>query len=246
MGNFIKQYIKWNWGWNLDSALRYQPLLQLIKKRKTNVIVEVGSGSRGISAYAGLPSFGVDVAFNSEVEPGLQQRICTSGDSLPFNDGSVEVVLCVDMLEHVPAEIRPGIVAEMFRVVSPGGVVYVAVPFGKAAEAADRRVHEAYLKSKGEVHSMLVDHVEHGLPSRDEIVSLMEDIASSKGWSVQCMEKTPIWLWEWNLMWFAVERWIPGLRHFQRILLQPLFFVFSRLESNENYRLILIATRSGK
>lgn len=243
---YIKQYIKWNWGWNLDSALRYQPLIQIIKKRKPNVIVEVGSGNHGISAYAGVPSFGVDVAFNSEVEPGLQQRIFASGDNLPFNDSSVDVVLCVDMLEHVPIEVRPGIIEELFRVACTDGIVYVAIPFGKAAEAADRRVHEAYLRSKGRAHPMLLDHVKHGLPSKNEMVFLFEEIAAKKGWSICLSENTPIWIWEWNLMWFAVESWMPGLRYLQKFFLQPLFFIFSRFESNENYRLIFIASRSGK
>lgn len=246
INNLIGQYIRWNWCWNLDSALRYQPLIQIIKKRSPEVIVEIGSGSRGISAYAGVPSFGVDVAFNSEVKSGLQKRICTSGDRLPFRDGSVDVVLSVDMLEHVSAGLRPGIIREMFRVVSSEGVVCVAVPFGKASEAADRRVHEAFLKSKGRAHPILLDHVEHGLPSRDEMVSLVEEVAAPRGWSVHLAENSPIRLWEWNLTWFAVERWIPGLRHLQRVFLQPLFPILCKLRSKENYRLCLIAATSGK
>ena len=240
----LRSYIKWNWGWNLDSALRYQPLIPIIEERKPKVIVEIGSGSRGISAYTGVPSFGVDVAFNLGVEPGLQRRVYSSGDRLPFDDESVDVMLSVDMLEHVPAGLRPGIIQEMFRAIRSDGIVYVAVPCGKMSQAADQRVHEAFLKRKGKVHPMLRDHIEHGLPSKEEIVSLVEDVAILKGWAVRLYESSPIWLWEWNLTWFAVERWIPHLGHFQRLILQPLFPFIKRIRSKDNYRLILVAGKS--
>ena len=245
---FIKsianKYIVWNWDWNLDSALRYKYLVKFIRKFSPVVIVEVGSGSRGVSAYAKVASIGVDLAFDPGIESDLQKRVLASGNNLPFADSSIDVVLSVDMLEHVPKSVRPRIIKEMFRVVRSDGLLYIAVPVGGDAQKADRRVHDLFFKIKGKAHPMLLDHVEHGLPDKEEIVSLVDGIAATRGWKVTKSENTPIWLWEWNLMAFAVERWVPGLRHFQRILLQPFFPLLSKFKSNSNYRIILTATRS--
>lgn len=243
--NLVNKYIMWNWSWNLDSALRYKHLINFIGKSDPEIIVEIGSGSRGISAYAKVESIGVDLAFDRGIESGLQKRVLASGNSLPFDDSSVDIVLSVDMLEHVPQSIRPSIIQEMFRVVRSDGLLYVAVPVGRDAQKADRRVYDSFFKIKGKAHPMLLDHVEHGLPDKEEIVSLVEGFAAIRGWEVTKSENTPIWLWEWNLMTFAVERWIPGLRHLQRLLLQPFFPLLSRCKSNNNYRIILIAQRGN-
>lgn len=42
------------------------------------------------------------------------------GESLPLDDGSVDVVVCVDVLEHIPA--WPKVLREIHRVLKPGGV----------------------------------------------------------------------------------------------------------------------------
>ncbi len=46
---------------------------------------------------------------------------------LPFASHSADVVVCESLLEHVPDPRR--IVEEMFRVLKPGGVLYIVVPF---------------------------------------------------------------------------------------------------------------------
>lgn len=63
------------------------------------------------------------------------------------------------------------------------------------------------------------------------------------GWGISCCESTPIWIWDWNLRAFAVERWIPGLRHFQRPLVQWAYPMLKRLKSRDNYRTTIIAAR---
>ena len=246
--NAFRRYSHWNWAWNLDSALRYGPLIQSMKKHKSVKnnsvkIVEVGSGNRGISSYAKLPSYGVDINFNSAIDAGLQERIRASGENLPFEENDIDIVLSVDMLEHVAPEMRAAIVEQMFKVVSPDGLVYIAVPCGKLSEQADTRVNDAFIKAKGKAHPMLVDHVEHGLPSKNEIQSLLDGFCKDHDFGLKMIENTPIWLWEMNLMFFAVERWLPGLRHFQRLILQPLFPVLSRWKSKNNYRVIFICTK---
>lgn len=49
------------------------------------------------------------------------------GVTLPFADGSFDAVTLLDVLEHVPD--RAGLVAEIARVLRPGGVWTVSVPY---------------------------------------------------------------------------------------------------------------------
>ena len=52
-----------------------------------------------------------------------------SGDELPFEDGAFDVVTCLEVLEHIPAALRPGAMAQIVRVLRPGGHLILSVPF---------------------------------------------------------------------------------------------------------------------
>lgn len=51
-----------------------------------------------------------------------------SADALPLPDGSVDLVLCLEVLEHIPEGLRPAAVAEMARVLKPGGRLLLTTP----------------------------------------------------------------------------------------------------------------------
>jgi ubiquinone/menaquinone biosynthesis C-methylase UbiE len=48
--------------------------------------------------------------------------------ALPFPDGSFDRALCLDVLEHLAYEDQPRALAELFRVLRPGGELLVSVP----------------------------------------------------------------------------------------------------------------------
>ncbi len=72
---------------------------------------------------------GVDVSEEMLVEarrnvPGVDYRFY-DGAELPFEDGCFDVVLAICVLHHVEPPQRPGFVAELARVVRPGGLVTI-------------------------------------------------------------------------------------------------------------------------
>lgn len=48
--------------------------------------------------------------------------------ALPYPDASFERALCLDVLEHLTFEDQPKALAELFRVIVPGGELFVSVP----------------------------------------------------------------------------------------------------------------------
>lgn len=48
--------------------------------------------------------------------------------SLPFADAAFDRALCLDVLEHLPFADQPRALAELFRVIAPGGELLVSVP----------------------------------------------------------------------------------------------------------------------
>jgi predicted SAM-dependent methyltransferase len=51
-----------------------------------------------------------------------------SVDALPYGDGSFDRALCLDVLEHLSFAEQPRALAELFRVLKPGGELLVTVP----------------------------------------------------------------------------------------------------------------------
>lgn len=50
------------------------------------------------------------------------------GVELPFEDASFDCVTCIEVLEHIPADLRPGILREIERVLTPGGLFVIRTP----------------------------------------------------------------------------------------------------------------------
>jgi SAM-dependent methyltransferase len=48
--------------------------------------------------------------------------------NLPYDAGTFDRALCLDVLEHLSVEDQPRALAELFRVLKPGGELYVTVP----------------------------------------------------------------------------------------------------------------------
>lgn len=97
-------------------------------------VLEIGPGLRPTAPVAG--SYFVETsarAVNTLSRAG--GRSIQAGDGfLPFRDASVDAVLALEVLEHVEEDRR--LIAEMARVLRPGGLAVVSVPLRMALWSA--------------------------------------------------------------------------------------------------------------
>ena len=92
-------------------------------------ILDVGCGSKpyqrlfvNCSQYIGL-----DIEASGHDHSNSKVDIFYDGDTLPFQDASIDNLVCFEVLEHVFNFNR--LIEEMYRVLRPGGKALITVPF---------------------------------------------------------------------------------------------------------------------
>jgi SAM-dependent methyltransferase len=237
---------------NIDGAFRYFAVIRLLAERYSPElrVLEVGSGSGGVTEFLQHPVTGVDPAFERTADRRTDwlEPVAGSVEALPFPDGSFDAVLSVEMLEHVPPEERQRALDELFRVLAPGGRLIVTFPADRVGEQLDRRFNSAYRSRFGEDHPWLAEHLANGLPSTGEVRAMAERAVAERG-SVSVVKHgwAPVWLLhqllfsaQWGFpvtLWLGIHtRW--GARLFFRAL--------RRVQLGDRcYRTILVIDRAA-
>lgn len=86
-------------------------------QRRGKAILNLGSGTSG---------FGREI-INVDIAPFSGVSIVADAMDLPFRDASADMIISESMLEHVPYPERA--IAEMTRIIKPGGYIYIEMPF---------------------------------------------------------------------------------------------------------------------
>ncbi len=97
----------------------------LLKVPKTAAILDVGAGEGAlVERYRerGWNVVGVDSAYESAHVKRADLL------TLPFDSGAFDAALCLDVLEHVDLLDQPKALAEIARILRPGGRLLVSVP----------------------------------------------------------------------------------------------------------------------
>lgn len=165
----------------LNRDLRYIPILEYIPQNKDARILEVGSGTEGMTPYLPQKIFGVDLNFEDYAGP-IKHRprlapgmvgILADSRRLPFAADAFDVVICMDMLEHIPPQFRTTVIRELWRVT--GETLILGFPCGEMAMQSERRLQSTFNRLKLKLPLWLVEHLQNGLPGPEAVSEAIID-----------------------------------------------------------------------
>ena len=148
----------------IDKLSRYAAVDDILRRKPQASILEIGAGPHGLGCCLPYRFVGVDVSYPSPpVE--TQTAIKASALRLPFPDRSFDVVLGIEVLEHIPPDIRANIITELCRV--SRDLVYLTHPYGRLARFDDHALRIIYgitgLFGKGSPE-WLTEHLQFSYP----------------------------------------------------------------------------------
>lgn len=147
----------------LNWALRYAPIVRLVRERRPRALLEVGSGSQGLAYYLrGQPVVGTDLAFAEPIAGNLTP-VRASALQLPFRANAFDTVVSSDMMEHLAEKDRAPALAEMLRVAREHLVI--GFPSGADGERTDREIADELTCRGTPLPGWLTEHFEHRYPT---------------------------------------------------------------------------------
>ena len=154
---------------SINMKLRYMPVVSKLRKlRKQNKnlkVLEVGSGSKGITRFFDHPVTGMDIEFQEHKNKYLREIVSSATKKFPFKDNEFDVVVSVDNIEHIPKAKREKTLKEMLRVSNKH--VIITCPFGM--NKWDKKVLKKWPKNSA-TYKNINEHLDCGFPDPDKIV----------------------------------------------------------------------------
>lgn len=115
----------------ISGAFRGESVLRMLEYEHLSTldisgrVLDMGGGRK--ARYLKLLPEGLTVE-SVNIDPGIDPtHLVRPGEPLPLADDSFDAVICFNTLEHIYDAIP--VLAELYRVVKPGGAVHVIVPF---------------------------------------------------------------------------------------------------------------------
>ncbi|MGE3466279.1 MAG: class I SAM-dependent methyltransferase [Pyrinomonadaceae bacterium] len=162
---------------NIDVARALQPLID-----KGATLLDAGCGEYGLTAFMPTAEItGVDVLPAEAVATDVNY-VHGSIIDIPFEDRSFDIAASVDVLEHLPEELRAEAVRELVRVARKA--VVITFPFGERARKVDEDFKKE-LDARGlPLPEWVEEHLANRYPESQEIVDEIRSAADSAGRSV--------------------------------------------------------------
>lgn len=168
--NFFEKYF---YQQDTETALRYYPVVAQIKKANlaNSKILEIGSGSLGITPYIKKPIDALDVDFSGP-KTTLVSRIRGLAEELPFGKNSYDVSIAVDLFEHLKPHRRQAAIDEMLRVTKKLSII--VIPTSEDSQKQDRLFHSVWTKTHNTKNQVLEQHLKYGLPKSNELLVFID------------------------------------------------------------------------
>lgn len=109
---------------DLNRFITYFYQIDLVRSLKPRSVVEIGVGNKTVSDY--LKKLGLRVS-TVDIDPKLKPDVVADIRNLPFGDGSFDVVLAYEVLEHLPYEEFEKALKELRRVSNQ--YVLISLPY---------------------------------------------------------------------------------------------------------------------
>ncbi len=162
---------------NMKKATNREMLLSLTDPKGRRV-VDIGCGDGALvrlMAKHGADATGVEPspvqlakALDEPVPPG-GRFVAGDATALPFDDGSLDMVVFFNCLHHVPPESQAAALGEAARVVVPGGTVYVSEPLAEGPHFELMRPVHDETAVRAKAHDAIKNAAAHGLEQAREI-----------------------------------------------------------------------------
>ena len=167
-----------------DYWVRYSRIVDALPEMasgKTLKLLEVSSGRGGIAWLFREPAVRTclidrDPQLLRDPRGGRAWRVCADASRLPFQPNSFDIVISVDTVEHLPAELRSTFISELKRVAAH--TVIVTCPMQSAdgtfqAGEFDRRLRQDIRGHGSPVPDWLEEHIQQGHPVPQQVLALM-------------------------------------------------------------------------
>lgn len=117
-----------------EAALRFRKALRAAELSPGERLLDIGAKWGGLGECARSLGLKVDYTglelsednIRKAVELGLDVREANASESLPIDDHEYDCVVCLELLEHLPAPI--GLLGEIRRILKPDGRAVLSVP----------------------------------------------------------------------------------------------------------------------
>ncbi|MDS0525592.1 class I SAM-dependent methyltransferase [Clostridium sp. SHJSY1] len=144
------------------------------ENNETFKILEVGANAhKNLEKF--LPNDDVTYLDISLPEELLHDPKYILGDAtnMNFKNGEYDVVIALDVFEHIPVDRREAFISEIHRVSSK--VAIISAPFNKAKVTfAEERANAYYKSIIGLDHHWLYEHINNGLPDLIEVENYLK------------------------------------------------------------------------
>jgi SAM-dependent methyltransferase len=216
---------------NIDVIRVLRPYL-----RDDSTILDAGCGEYGIAEFVPMGRVvGVDVA---PTENASLDFVYGSIAALPFSEGSFSVVSSVDVLEHLPEDIRPAAVRQL--VLAANELIVITFPTGTAARKVDEEFNQKLIGSGQPVPDWLSEHLSQQYPEESAVISDIHSEASRLGRKV----KTSTYYSE-DLRIARFLRWAAATSRYIYMFANIAFGVFAPIlpqaKKKASYRSIILA-----
>ena len=160
---------------------------------------------------------------------------------LPFRDNSFDVVLTLDVLEHISIRDRLAFVEELVRV--SADIIIIGAPFeNREVVAAEKLAIEFCEKMTGEKHEFLAEHLVEGLPDLRKLTGWAEEMG------IQAMVLPNGYLYHWFLM-ICLNFYLSQMKDPWKFIFAVNQFYFNRFYAEDNrepsYRHFVIMSKEG-